>query len=500
MRRIVTVNLIMAVCMIIILSLSGGQAVPAYEASDYYVDPLGSDRNPGTQEKPWKTIQKAADSALPGSTVFIREGIYYERIRMNVSGNKEKGAITFTNFNGESVIIDGSRSKADEQAELILIENQSHIRLVGLEITNNTNSDEQYFVTGISVWGEGEGVEISDCKIHRIAFSNSEKKNGAAAIAVFGTNGSMPIKDLRIDGNQIWEIKSGTAEAVFLSGNVKDFRITGNEIHDTDNTGLAVRGDDSIGGKPVCTPEENNRARNGLIAGNWLTGNSTAGNPFYSDRKFSAAGILVDGAKDVEIAYNTCRENDIGIMVTSEKKDKLCSGILVRDNLIFNNLSSGLRVGGSELDKGWATQSKFRNNTLYQNDTKGLGSGEISISKSRDLSFTGNIIYTGGKNLAVSAGNFDKEYCYNLNFNYNLYYGPGGARALRFQGPGTAALGLNMWKSKTGFDKTSKIAILSSSMQRAMTSVCRRNLRPSISVILLISLPNKSLTMQEITD
>lgn len=458
MRRIIIINFIMAFSMIIILSLNTGQAsAPMYEASSYYVDLEGSDRNPGTLQKPWKTIQKAADSAQPGSTVSIKEGTYYERIRVNVSGNAEQGAITFTNYNGGRVIIDGSKSSAQDQAELILIENQSNITINGVELVNNVNTDQKYFVTAISIWGSGDGITISNCKIHQIWYNHSTEKNGAAAIAVFGRDGNVPIQNLTIDKNEIWDIKSGTSEAVLLSGNIKDFRITDNVIRDNENSGLAVRGDDSMGGEPVCVPEENNRARDGLIAGNRLTGNSTQENPFYQSGSYGAAGILADGAMDVELAYNTIKENDIGIRVTSEKRDKSCSGILVRDNLIISNRSSGLSTGGSGTDKGWAVQMRVRNNTFYKNDVKGFGKGEISIGKSHDLSFTGNIIYTGGRNLVVAAERFGKDYIYNLGFNYNIYFGPGGAKGLRFQGPDTAEVGLNMWKSKTGQDNRSKI-------------------------------------------
>jgi hypothetical protein len=459
MRRIVVINFIMAVFMILILSLNtGSSSQPMFEASDYYVAPDGSDGNPGTLKKPWKTIQKAADSALPGSTVFIREGTYYERVRMNVSGNEERGAITFTNYDGGTVVIDGSKSSAQDQAELILIENQNYINLDGIELTGNMNDDSAYFVTGISIWGSGKEIAISNCRIHQIGYTNADKKNGAAAIAVFGRDGEKPIQNLSVDGNEIWEIKSGTAEAVLLTGNVEDFLIEGNVIRNNNNSGLSVRGDDSMGGEPVCKPEENNRVRNGLITGNMLTGNSTEGNPFYQSGSYFAAGILVDGAMDVEIACNTSKGNDMGIRVTNEKRDKNCSGILVRDNLIVHNSASGLSAGGSDADKGWTVQMKARNNTLYGNDTKGLGCGEISIGKSHDLSFTGNIIHTGTRNLAVATENFGKANVYNLVFNYNIYFGPGGAKNLRFQGPETGTVGFNMWKNKMEQDKFSKIA------------------------------------------
>jgi hypothetical protein len=45
-------------------------------AETYYVAPDGDDANPGTVEKPWKTLGKASSSVKPGDTVLIKAGEY----------------------------------------------------------------------------------------------------------------------------------------------------------------------------------------------------------------------------------------------------------------------------------------------------------------------------------------------------------------------------------------------------------------------------------------
>ena len=55
-------------------------------AADRFVSPKGRDTNPGTLAAPWKTIQKAANSAKAGDNVFVRAGIYKEKVQINVSG------------------------------------------------------------------------------------------------------------------------------------------------------------------------------------------------------------------------------------------------------------------------------------------------------------------------------------------------------------------------------------------------------------------------------
>jgi hypothetical protein len=44
-------------------------------ATEYYA-PTGSDSNPGTIDQPFGTVQKGADTAAAGDTVYLRGGTY----------------------------------------------------------------------------------------------------------------------------------------------------------------------------------------------------------------------------------------------------------------------------------------------------------------------------------------------------------------------------------------------------------------------------------------
>lgn len=442
MRKLFLINLFMALFFIFALSVNFDVPADAAVSDRYYVSPDGSDSNRGTETQPWESIQKAAVSASPGSTVFIKAGTYYERINIKVSGTSAEKPIIFKNYNSDKVIIDGSKSSASTQEDLIHISNQSFIKLIGLEIVNNTNKDKDYFITGIGVWGKGEGIEIINCKIHHIWYTGSAGDSGAQAIAVYGRDDTEPITGLVIDGNEIWDIKCGFSEAAVINGNVDGFKFTNNYVHDTDNIGLALIGD----------------ARNGFVGQNKMERNTCEANPVCPEEDYSAAGIYADGANDTTIAYNICTENDIGIQVENEARDKVSRRILVRDNLIYRNNACGIQAGSYAINRGEAVDCQFLNNTLYNNDTQNQERGEISIGKCHDVLFSSNIVYTGPQNLAVTTENFGDQSIYNIIFNNNIYYGPGGSRGLRFTGADTGLVGLNMWKSKTKQDSGSRIA------------------------------------------
>lgn len=57
-------------------------------------NPAASDQNPGTKDKPWKTLAKAAAAAKAGDVVLVAEGTYDERVSPANSGEKGK-LVTF---------------------------------------------------------------------------------------------------------------------------------------------------------------------------------------------------------------------------------------------------------------------------------------------------------------------------------------------------------------------------------------------------------------------
>ncbi|MCE5209666.1 MAG: right-handed parallel beta-helix repeat-containing protein, partial [Chloroflexi bacterium] len=72
----------------------------------YYVATNGSDGNPGTIDRPWKTLKYASSMVKAGNTLYIRGGIYKEVTSWSTDGT-QGAPITIKNYPGEQVVIDG---------------------------------------------------------------------------------------------------------------------------------------------------------------------------------------------------------------------------------------------------------------------------------------------------------------------------------------------------------------------------------------------------------
>jgi hypothetical protein len=93
-----------------------GTEFPSWErplqfSKTYYVDgdsPRADDAGPGTRERPFRTIRKAADLLQPGERVVIAQGIYREVVQPPRGGTGPDRMISYEAADGANVIIRGS--------------------------------------------------------------------------------------------------------------------------------------------------------------------------------------------------------------------------------------------------------------------------------------------------------------------------------------------------------------------------------------------------------
>lgn len=85
--------------------------VPAKYDREIHVDgknPQASDENDGTAVKPLKTINAAAQIAVPGTRVLIHGGTYRETVQPAMGGDSPEKMISYEAFEGEEVVIKAS--------------------------------------------------------------------------------------------------------------------------------------------------------------------------------------------------------------------------------------------------------------------------------------------------------------------------------------------------------------------------------------------------------
>ena len=424
--------------------------------ASYYVAKTGNDSNSGTQSAPWKTIQHAADTAHAGSTVYARAGTYEELVRINVSGNPNDGFITFRSYPGEIAVLDATRFTPEDRQGVLTIQNQSYVRIEGFEIRNFRTAEHRLAPMGINVIGSGSHIELLNNNVHDIqqTFPGRDRPGSGGngfGIAVYGTNATTPITELIIDGNEVHHLKTGSSESLVVNGNVTNFRITHNTVHDNNNIGIDVIGFERTVPDPAV-----DQARDGVVSHNLVYNITSRGNPAYGNDQ-SSDGIYVDGGTRILIEQNTLHDVDFGIELASEHKDRATSYVIARNNLIYHCHTAGVSIGGYAPDRGDTEHSNVINNTLYENDTSSTGSGEFQMQwNMSDNVFANNIVYAGPHCLiSVTKTEVNKSQPPAL-IDHNLYYCASGAEASTWAEVSGTITGFNNYVQSTGNDQHSR--------------------------------------------
>lgn len=221
--RIVGAMRFFPICLLILLL-----GVNAATAADYFVDPLGSDANPGSSGAPWLTIQHAAASVVAGDSVTVRPGTYVEAVSLSVSGTSGS-PITFLGLAGavlESPNPLASLSGFSIQAGV------SYVTLDGFELRNGFH--ETIFVrenanhivirncyihdVRAGIWiGGATDVEVDHCTVQNNSVHGIRVFGSTAGIYIHNTISSGHDDGLACNGNADGFIVEETASGVTFS-------------------------------------------------------------------------------------------------------------------------------------------------------------------------------------------------------------------------------------------------------------------------------------------
>ena len=124
-----------------------------------------------------------------------------------------------------------------------------------------------------------------------------------------------------------------------MNGNVTNFAINCNIIHDADNIGIATVGFEEVAPDPAF-----DYARNGTISRNILYNITARKNP-AEHNEYNADGISVDSGSQVTVESNLLYNVDIGIEIASQRKGHSAHDVTARNNLVYHTNSVGITMG-----------------------------------------------------------------------------------------------------------------------------------------------------------
>jgi hypothetical protein len=351
----------------------------AASGATYYVAANGSDAASGAKDKPWLTLQHAADNVAPGDTVNVGPGNYvgFEIKR----GGTAAARVTF---------------HAEQGAVIDRPVNASGNPLCGITCTSTDGGSgarrEYYTIEGFTVrpLADGPGWYAG---IRTRGFPNNKGGDWAYGIIVRNNVCAMRAVDtmglfssftdgLVTDNNDI----SGPVKdtLIYVSNSARNYITRNNYVHDAPN-GLGLHNNGDISQSP---PGLNLHAviENNVIA-NVNTGISCDGVQDSVIRNNLAYNIRGKGISLYAVcSADGCRRDVVvnnTIEVSAGGQVPLRIGDRSGDNVIFNNIffkdpGSGIRWWG-EFNKDSLKNTEFDYNLVT--DRLGIDDGNIATSK-----------------------------------------------------------------------------------------------------------------------
>ena len=345
------------------------------------------------------------------------------------------------------MVLDGSSLEVPAgQNAMIAIDAGRYVTVEGFEITGYRSDVSGHVPIGILVTGAADHIRIAGNIVQDLG-TTFEGRNGGDAhgIGVFGTDGDHPIEEVEIVDNELANLTLGSSEALVVNGNVKDFLIEGNKVHDTNNIGIDVIGFEGTAPDPTV-----DQARDGIVRGNEC-GTSTAtatrrtgtlGAPTASTST-AAATSLIEG--------NTIHDVNIGIELASEHAGRSTRNITARNNVVYDATAIGIAIGGYDRRRGSTEDCVIVNNTVVNTDGVEL----LVQFDTRDNVIANNVFVAGPRHVFVE--NSFRENVGNT-LDHNLYSSVDGSSAGVWLWKGVEYDDFEGWSARSGNDGSSVFA------------------------------------------
>tara|TARA_B110000211_G_scaffold164576_1_gene185783 strand:- start:17490 stop:19688 length:2199 start_codon:yes stop_codon:yes gene_type:complete len=299
--------------------------------TDFYVSPYGHDSYDGTNERPWKTLQHAANLAEPGDTINVEQG-NYAPFKISKSG---KPGLPIT-FSADNAVIDAFQGGTRDGIE---IKKAHHITIRGFEVHHANRA----------------GISAVTCSNITLEWNKLNKNQTWGIFTGF-------CDDLMLRHNIT--TLSKTQHGIYVSNTSKNITVHSNISHSNNAAGIHLNGDKNMGGIGLITNAE---IYNNLI---------------YNNGRAGGSAINMDGVQYSKV-YNNILYNNYGTGIALFQDN---GGDGSKYNKIIHNTVIMPRGGRwCALFKRNSSHNSFINNVCV---SKHHYRGAISIDDSSVISFT----------------------------------------------------------------------------------------------------------------
>lgn len=325
----------------------------------YYVSPDGNDSNPGTSDKPWKTINYAVGekSAIKaGDTILVQPGTYTELVTLGKSGS-ESGKITLK-ANGDVTVRDPDAIEGGFREGVIQSVGKGHWVIDGFRIEDTS-------------WA---GISLRDAN-DMIVQNNHTYNTGSSGIIAMpdsyfdGGEAEVTSKNIKVLNNTVEKANArwkggggdnsiydplGTQESLSIWG-VDGFEVANNIVKDGTREGIDIK----------------TGSRNGSVHDNYITGQASISGTYQGYQGGPALYIEANRSNSFNIdVYNNVVTGNVadGIVVADEVTDKGdLSDVRVYNNLVYGNGQQGVNPGRGIVVTSNVRNVEILNNTVANN-------------------------------------------------------------------------------------------------------------------------------------
>ena len=333
----------------------------------FVVSPQGNDASAGTIDQPWKTLKKAAATAIAGDLVLIRGGTYAEQlapvnnckpdIKNQVLPSNipaETLPIIFAAFPNEKPVLNGSGVSLTKVLQ--------NARFNGLV---HVNGCHDIWVVGLTVQNSAD-MGLYSYNSNRIKFiDNSTYNTKTSGIGVWYS------RNVLVDGNEVNLANTGgVQENISVGESAQYFEVRYNHVHHGGNSSEGIDIKDG--------------SSNGTVHHNHI-------------HDISSVCLYLDAwdqvSENIEFHSNVIHDCSPynGISLSAEQ------GGTIRNIKVYNNLIYRVKQNGVHIGAGYhhpAENIFVYNNTFYENGYTSTGFGASIViynSKAKNVVIRNNL-------------------------------------------------------------------------------------------------------------